>query len=243
MAFQHEERVFGSPQPYFVNRLISENTCLAHDNETSDNIPPNVGLISNTRTNTTPKRPRYSGMLSYTSWKDMALCLISLWALVGIYFQHPLSEVSEAPSLLKGCDCGKSTSEARALGCKYDSLATAWLPPHCRDDELTEEFNKAGPNGTWIYYRDPDHKIPITLEEIALLPDHPATNTFYMTQRWHRLHCLYYWKKGYRARTNGKMVEPRSAGYSHIDHCIIVIMQDHYGSSAGVALNTDKRHP
>lgn len=95
----------------------------------------------------------------------------------------------------------------------------------------------------WIYYRDPEHQVPITLEELAQLPDDPATNKFYMTQRWHRFHCLYYWKKAYRARSNNYIIEPRTEGETHIDHCIIVIMENHYGSSAGVALNTNIRHP
>lgn len=51
------------------------------------------------------------------------------------------------------CSCGKSVAEAIANGCKYDLLASAWLPEQCRDDELTAEFNKAGPgpNGEWTY--------------------------------------------------------------------------------------------
>jgi hypothetical protein len=51
------------------------------------------------------------------------------------------------------CRCGESVAEALSLGCKYDSLAVAWLPPHCRDDELTAEFEAqgTGPNGSWTY--------------------------------------------------------------------------------------------
>jgi hypothetical protein len=33
------------------------------------------------------------------------------------------------------CSCGRNLAEARANGCKYDSVAAAWLPPACRDDE------------------------------------------------------------------------------------------------------------
>lgn len=50
----------------------------------------------------------------------------------------------------RGCYCGTSSTEAKSMGCKYDSLAAAWLPEHCRDDELTAEFDRSGdgPNGT-----------------------------------------------------------------------------------------------
>ena len=49
------------------------------------------------------------------------------------------------------CNCGESVKEAISHGCKYDSLAAAWLPDWCRDDELLAEFEKLGPNadGSW----------------------------------------------------------------------------------------------
>lgn len=51
------------------------------------------------------------------------------------------------------CSCGKSVAEALKLGCKYDLLASAWLPEQCRDDELSAEFDRSGPgpNGEWTY--------------------------------------------------------------------------------------------
>ena len=50
----------------------------------------------------------------------------------------------------RGCDCGESVAEAISRGCRFDGLAMVWLPEHCRDDELAEEFNTMGdgPNGT-----------------------------------------------------------------------------------------------
>ncbi|KAH8897124.1 hypothetical protein GQ53DRAFT_742973 [Thozetella sp. PMI_491] len=51
------------------------------------------------------------------------------------------------------CDCGTSVLEARSLGCLFNALASAWLPPECRDDKLTPEFNRSGPGpgGSWSY--------------------------------------------------------------------------------------------
>lgn len=51
------------------------------------------------------------------------------------------------------CSCGESVAEAISRGCKYDLLASAWLPKQCRDDELSAEFDRSGPglDGEWTY--------------------------------------------------------------------------------------------
>jgi hypothetical protein len=148
-------------------------------------------------------------------------------------------EYHTAP-MLKSCDCGNSTAEAATLGCKYDSLAAAWLPEHCRDDELTEEFERSGPgvDGAWTYWADTAHTQEISVEEIAKMADNQELR-FHMSGHWHVLHCIFYWRKEHRARFNGKMVEPRSDNEKHIKHCGQILQDPGYGTVAGVALNTD----
>lgn len=91
------------------------------------------------------------------------------------------------------CDCGRNTAEARSLGCKYDSLAAAWLPEHCHDDELTAEFERSGdgPNGTWTYWADTRHTQVLTLDEIAAIADKPEKR-FHMSKHWHVVHCIFF---------------------------------------------------
>ena len=69
------------------------------------------------------------------------------------------------------CGCGSSIEEAIAKGCKYDEMGATWLPDVCRDDELTAEFNRAGPgpNGQWPYWRDHKKTIPMNLDDMAAL--------------------------------------------------------------------------
>jgi hypothetical protein len=136
------------------------------------------------------------------------------------------------------CDCGNSTEEAVALGCKYDSLAAAWLPPHCRDDELTAEFERAGPGGKWTYWVDIEHAKEISIEDISKYANNQELR-FYMTGEWHFYHCIYYWRKEHRARFNGKIVEPRSDSEEHIKHCGQIFLEPGNHTVAGVALNTD----
>jgi len=169
--------------------------------------------------------------------KELSLTFLAIWGLLSILYHLYVLLHSEVP---RGCDCGDSTAEALELGCKYDSLAAAWLPEHCRDDDLTAEFENAGdgPNGTWLYYADTHHTIEVSLEEIALMADDPESR-FHMSAQWHRIHCIFYWRKEHRFRFNGKMVEPRSDTEEHIHHCGQIFLGKGYGTISGVVLNTD----
>lgn len=117
------------------------------------------------------------------------------------------------------CDCGKDTREARAKGCVYDSLAAAWLPHYCRDDELTAEFDRAGPgpDGAWSYFADEQGTIPMNKSQIAALGD--TEGAFWCTREWHVAHCLFYWEKYWRMRDTGIVMEKRFDYKEHIHHC------------------------
>ncbi|EXU96652.1 hypothetical protein X797_010328 [Metarhizium robertsii] len=146
----------------------------------------------------------------------------------------------QAAPAFTSCDCGNSTAEAVQLGCKYDSLAAAWLPEHCRDDELTAEFERSGPGpgGKWTYWADGNHTQEISIEEIAKMADY-TDRRFHMTGHWHVIHCIFYWRKEQRARFNGKTVEPRSYSEAHSKHCGKIFLDPGRDTIAGVALNTD----
>ncbi|KAG8404821.1 hypothetical protein J3459_016635 [Metarhizium acridum] len=146
----------------------------------------------------------------------------------------------QASPALTSCDCGNSTAEAVQLGCKYDSLAAAWLPEHCRDDDLTAEFERSGPGpgGKWTYWADGAHTQEISIEEIAKLAD-CKDGRFHMTGHWHVIHCIFYWRKEQRARFNGKIIEPRSYSEEHSKHCGRIFLDPGRDTVAGVALNTD----
>jgi len=202
-------------------------------------------------------RPSCVTSKSFKLLKDAFVFLLAFWGLFSILYHLSSLIHREGP---RGCDCGSSTAEALRLGCKYDSLAAAWLPEHCRDDELTAEFERSGdgPNGTvwnalyslfatwnwlsfsqWIYYADTRHTIQLSLEEIALMADDPEAR-FHMSAHWHKIHCIFYWRKEHRFRFNEKMVEPRSDSEEHIHHCGEIFLGKGYGTISGVVLNTDQ---
>jgi hypothetical protein len=142
-------------------------------------------------------------------------------------------DVYRPETLLPGlniCDCGKTIEEAQRRECKYDALATAWLPSYCRDDELTAEFERAGPgrDGAWSYFADKAGKLPVNKTEIAALGE--SGGSFWASRNWHIVHCLFYWQKYTRMRETGLVMEERFDSIHHVKHC------------SGLILNPEPNH-
>ena len=141
------------------------------------------------------------------------------------------------------CNCGETVAEAIANGCRYDSFAAAWLPPACRNDELIDRFERAGPNpdGSWPYYGDKNKTQLLSLEEVSMLPE--TGGHFFTTHQWHLVHCAYYWKKMFLAVEQGTIIEHRYNNLAHLDHCEMMFLKrdplDTIVTEAGVALHSD----
>lgn len=117
------------------------------------------------------------------------------------------------------CDCGTTTQEALSRDCVYDSLAAAWLPPYCRDEELTAKFEISGPgpDGQWLYYADEQGTIPLNKAQLAALGE--VGGSFWALRDWHVAHCLFYWQKYTRMRDTGVIMEQRFDHIEHVRHC------------------------
>lgn len=140
------------------------------------------------------------------------------------------------------CNCGSSVAEARLLGCRYDSIMTAWLPDHCRDDELIERFDHAGPDGSeWEYWSDLDKTRRLSMDEVAALPD--VDGAFYVSHLWHVRHCHYAWLKLWRSRWTRVQMSLREDTESHILHCMAMVEKrdalDSVTTGSDVALQAD----
>ncbi|KAI1124149.1 hypothetical protein F5Y10DRAFT_280412 [Nemania abortiva] len=138
------------------------------------------------------------------------------------------------------CYCGDSIAEAYTLGCEYDTLASAWLPQHCIDKELTAEFDRSGdgPNGTWQYWADYSHQRELTLNQLAGLAEVPGA-VYFTSSRWHVVHCIFYWRKQMRLPQTGVTLEPRYNHEGHAKHCGMIFQHPNLGSQAGVVLNSN----
>lgn len=123
------------------------------------------------------------------------------------------------PPRLSLCDCGSTIGEALLRNCTYDTLSTAWLPPYCRDDELTAEFDMAGPGpeGAWEYFADEEGKVPLDRTQVAALGE--TGGSFWASRNWHIVHCLFYWQKYHRMRYTNIIMEERFDSLHHVKHC------------------------
>ncbi|KAK0663416.1 hypothetical protein QBC41DRAFT_284629 [Cercophora samala] len=140
---------------------------------------------------------------------------------------EPKGDVYHPETLSPGltlCDCGSSIDEALSLGCVYDTLATAWMPPHCRDPDLTAEFDLHGlnPDGSWPYFADKEGTVPLSISDVAALGG--TQRTFWATRRWHLVHCLFYWQKYWRMRHTGAVMEERYDRLDHVRHCMRLLL-------------------
>jgi len=130
-----------------------------------------------------------------------------------------LSNVEGFKTRIGDCYCGHSIAEAKSLGCSYDALAIAWTPPECTDQELTDEFNHAGPgpNGNWAYYADRNGTLPLTGYDVSMFSD--TNNYFYATHEWHLVHCNFSWRKLFRSQWTGVIMDREKLSLEHIAHC------------------------
>ncbi|KAI1077544.1 hypothetical protein F5B20DRAFT_551861 [Whalleya microplaca] len=181
----------------------------------------------------------------------IVLVLLSAWGVISLYNtaahyvaqSHNPSERFAAP-VYPSCSCGGMTvAEAKRRGCVFTPLSISWLPPHCVDMELSDDFDKQGPgpNGEWDYWSDVNKTRRLTREEVGELADH--NGMFYATHDWHLMHCVYTWMKHYRSKWTGVTIERRSNGLDHIGHCkeVLKVRSDLEAikTVAGIALDAD----
>lgn len=158
-------------------------------------------------------------------------CLLAVWGLVSLVTRTPCSKPSHdvyrpetLPLGLNLCDCGSTMKEALSRNCVYDTLSAAWLPPFCRDDNLTFQFDRAGPgpNGAWAFFRDENGTIALTTTEIGALAF--TGGSFWVSNQWHIAHCLFIWQKLVRMRETGVIMEARFDSLMHAQHCTELIL-------------------
>ena len=156
-----------------------------------------------------PKQPRRSRILCLI--KKTIIAALAVYGLINaslvVYQALPEKPVS--------CYCGRSLAEALSLGCKFDGVAGAILPPHCRDDKLTAEFDRSSsenPDGSWTYWADPHKKQRLNESELIF-----RFEPFYASQEWHIFHCTYNWRKKFRPQIPG--VDGEDSSEDHVGHC------------------------
>jgi hypothetical protein len=144
----------------------------------------------------------------------------AIYGLLHVIFRDDNHEESrETEAVRRTCNCGHSIEEAKRLGCEYDPIAVAWLPPHCRDDALSEEFASLA---DWKYTEIHNKSRTMDGASVAGL----SKGSFFSTSlHWHLTHCAYVWMKQQRARHGGVVqLEKRFDNEEHVRHCLEVFL-------------------
>jgi len=116
--------------------------------------------------------------------------------------------------VIEGTQCGDSWQEAKALGCIYDKMASRWYAPECFDKVSFDDMMlEPGTNFTW--YSDKEHTIEVPFEiarsgEFELL---------YPLYNFHKIHCLYLWRKMHHALLNNLPLDDDLMQEEHTVHC------------------------
>ena len=187
-----------------------------------------------------PEKAARSQIFNLHHLKRIAIIVLACFGVVDIgYRAYDLAQSHKHIS----CNCGDTITEALSNNCRYDSFAAAWLPPACRNDELIEKFERAGPNsdGSWVYYADKNKTQPLSLDQVSRLPE--TGGHFFTTHHWHLVHCAYYWKKMFLAASTGTVIEKRYDSLAHLEHCEMMFLKrdplDTIVTEAGVSLHSD----
>lgn len=190
--------------------------------------------------------PRKTRRLGYFLWVLLAenalfaLALLAFWKAfvpspTNLHYQVLTKDNKTYPSgplswsqHFEALPCGKTPDEARARGCEFDMLVTAWLPPRCIDRELVDEFMDVG---KWQFYT----RLHGTEEDkySSYDPDFlgSVNTTIYTSRSWHVTHCFYMFKKLSRALVSGRTVDAEAVSEPHTEHCMKTMLnQLKYGS-------------
>lgn len=108
--------------------------------------------------------------------------------------------------------CGSTSTEARAQGCRFDVMMSAWVHERCYDAELMEQTLSVE-RFTW--FEDLAMTLPVS-ESVVRLGNH---HRLYTRPDFHYKHCAYVWLRQMRAWRGQAAIDDNSWGFEHTVHC------------------------
>jgi hypothetical protein len=122
----------------------------------------------------------------------------------------------QKPSSIIRLHCGNSTTEAKALGCIYDTLGGYWIPEPCFDNETTTAYHTSGQS---IAYSEKDGTERLPLEAMGEV-------LYWTTNHDHLKHCAYMWQRQHKLFMNGGLrMDPMTMSYKHTVHCSLLLLE------------------
>lgn len=92
---------------------------------------------------------------------------------------------SDHPDRIRYFNCGNSTQDASAAGCKFDVMSYTWVHPNCFDQELVYDFLG---QDDWKWYESEDGLgQPLNASEVT----RGQREYVYVTWKYYTTHCTY----------------------------------------------------
>jgi len=144
----------------------------------------------------------------YSTLAILSIGILLLSAKILSMRYHNLENANlSSPALLdmspsEASPCGNDANTARSLGCNFDPLTFAWLPPQCYNYNLTAEFLQLQ-DWQWWRQREDGSRRQLSLINVMQGSD----ETLYVTWDYHRQHCAYLWLKMHQAIMEGAPID------------------------------------
>lgn len=123
-----------------------------------------------------------------------------------------LPEKDPSPPIAPLLHCGNSPTEARFLGCKFQTWSYSWVPEPCFDSELNAEFVTIHKKDDLPYYADRNGTQAVDYDTVY----QGEVEVLYTVWVSHFWHCAFLMRKFFR---NKAMLTVASLDYEHIEHC------------------------
>ena len=132
------------------------------------------------------------------------------------HHHHHHSHPSETPvpqtDTSTWLSCGSTSTEARAQGCRFDVMMSAWVHERCYDAELMEQTLSVE---RFSWFEDLAMTLPVP-ESVVRLGNH---HRLYTRPDFHYKHCAYVWLRQMRAWRGQAAIDDNSWGFEHTVHC------------------------
>jgi hypothetical protein len=126
-------------------------------------------------------------------------------------------------------DLGKSLQEAKALGCTFDNLVKAWLPPQCPrygQDNFSQASMAAENGSVWRYYADRAGSRELTLQEMAAMAHETVGGPrWWTTGREHITHCTWMMIRIANVLSTGDRQDLLVRKFEYAKHCAMFMLE------------------
>ena len=135
-----------------------------------------------------------------------------------LVLKHQDASRLEGPKL-RTLHCGNNTTDARALGCQFDSLSFSWIPTECIDVKTDADYQQAV---LWQGYSDSTATKVLSTEEMS---ERVWPHTYWSSRREHVVHCAFTWQRQHKGYLEGGLkMDDNVRSYEHTLHCMDILM-------------------